>query len=408
MPPTVTVTIFENLQCGDCTVANTMIEQTLAPQYKGRVRFVHRDYPLAKHNWARPAAKVARRIDEIACGMAASWRTFVLDRIKQTTPETLPDRVREFAAENHLNAADILAALDDPRFDPLIDADLAEGASLGVTKTPTVFVNGKPFIETFTLAELTAGIEEALARTRPVALITGASRGIGRGIALELASTHQIVATYRGRRDAAESLAALTGAAIFQCDVGSPADRAALLDFVRAEFGRLDLLVNNAGIAPKVRADMLEASEESFDELLNTNLKGPHFLTQSAARWMVEQGRGRIVFVTSISSYTASVNRADYCLSKAALSMSVALYAQRLAAHNVQVFEIRPGIIRTDMIAAVESVYEEKIAAGLLPQRRMGESADVARAVRAIAGGLLDYSTGQVLNVDGGFHLRSL
>jgi NAD(P)-dependent dehydrogenase (short-subunit alcohol dehydrogenase family) len=138
------------------------------------------------------------------------------------------------------------------------------------------------------------------------------------------------------------------------------------------------------------------------------NLKGPYFLTQQAARWMVEQGSGRIVFVTSISAYTASVNRGEYCISKAGLGMAVALYAQRLARHNVQVFEIRPGVIRTDMIAAVESVYEERIAGGLLPQGRMGEADDVARAVRAIADGLLDYSTGQVLNVDGGFHLRSV
>ncbi|MGH7248207.1 MAG: SDR family oxidoreductase, partial [Pseudomonadota bacterium] len=139
------------------------------------------------------------------------------------------------------------------------------------------------------------------------------------------------------------------------------------------------------------------------------NLKGPHFLTQEIARAMVERGEGgRIVFVTSISSYTASVNRAEYCISKAGLSMSVALYAARLAGHSIGVFEIRPGIVRTDMIAAVESAYEQKIAAGLLPQRRMGETSDVARAVRAIADGLLDYSTGQILNVDGGFHLRTL
>ena len=153
---------------------------------------------------------------------------------------------------------------------------------------------------------------------------------------------------------------------------------------------------------------MLNATEESFDELINTNLKGPHFLTQSVARWMLEQGSGRIAFVTSISAYTSSVNRADYCLSKAALSMSVALYAARLAEAGIKVFEIRPGIIRTDMISAVESVYEEKIANGLLPQRRMGEASDIAKAIRAIADGLLDYSTGQVINVDGGFHLRTL
>jgi 3-oxoacyl-[acyl-carrier protein] reductase len=244
---------------------------------------------------------------------------------------------------------------------------------------------------------------------KPVALITGASRGIGRGIAIELARTHQVVGTYRGRRDAAESLAAETGAFVWQCDVGSRADREALIGEVRGRFGRLDLLVNNAGMAPRERRDMLEATEESFDELIGTNLKGPHFLTQAAARWMVELGNGgRIVFITSISSYAASVNRAEYCVSKAGLSMSVALYAARLAALGVKVFEIRPGIIRTDMISAVEKVYDEKIAAGLLPQRRMGETVDVARTVRAIADGLLDYSTGQVLNVDGGFHLRTL
>jgi 3-oxoacyl-[acyl-carrier protein] reductase len=241
-----------------------------------------------------------------------------------------------------------------------------------------------------------------------VAIVTGASRGIGRAIALELAKTHQVVGTYKGRRDAAETLAAQSGADIFQCDVGSQADRQALLEFTQKRHGRLDLLVNNAGMAPRQRRDILEATEESFDELIATNLKGPYFLTQQVARWMVEQGDGRIVFITSISSYTASVNRGEYCISKAGLSMAVALYAQRLASLGIKVFEIRPGIIRTDMIAAVEKVYEEKIAGGLLPQRRMGEGIDVARAVRVIADGLLDYSTGQILNVDGGFHLRSL
>ena len=141
---------------------------------------------------------------------------------------------------------------------------------------------------------------------------------------------------------------------------------------------------------------------------IRDSLKGPHFLTQQAARWMVETGAGRIAFVTSISAYTASVNRAEYCISKAALSMTVALYAQRLAELGIKVFEIRPGIIRTDMIANVEKAYDERIAAGLLPQRRMGEPSDVAKAVRAIADGLLDYSTGQILNIDGGFSLRSL
>ncbi len=248
-----------------------------------------------------------------------------------------------------------------------------------------------------------------MASDRPVALVTGASRGIGRGIAEELSKTHQVVGTYRGQRQAAESLATSTGARVFQCDLASGADRRGLVNFVKSEFGRLDLLVNNAGMAPRVRRDLLEATEDSFDELIATNLKGPHFLTQQLARWMVErETQARIVFVTSISSYTASVNRGEYCISKAGLSMSVALFAARLAAHGIKVFEIRPGIIRTDMIAAVENVYEERIAAGLVPQRRMGEPADVARAVRAIADGLLDYATGQVLNIDGGFHLRTL
>jgi 3-oxoacyl-[acyl-carrier protein] reductase len=244
--------------------------------------------------------------------------------------------------------------------------------------------------------------------SKPTAIVTGASRGIGRAVAAELAKTHQVIGTYRGRRDAAEELRAQTGAEIFQCDIGSHEDREALMAFAKERFESLDVLVNNAGMAPRERRDLLEATEESFDELIATNLKGPHFLTQQAARWMAERGDGRIVFVTSISAYTASVNRGEYCISKAGLSMSAALYANRLAACGVKVFEIRPGIIRTDMIAKVEQIYDEKIAGGLLPQRRMGEGSDVAKAVRALADGLLDYCAGQVLNVDGGFHLRSL
>lgn len=244
--------------------------------------------------------------------------------------------------------------------------------------------------------------------TQPVAVVTGGSRGIGRAIVEELVRTHAVIATYRGNREAAEAVAKATGCHAVRSDIACEADRAALLHLVREKFGRLDLLVNNAGIAPRERRDVLEAGEESFDELIATNLKGPHFLTRDAARWMLEQGAGRIVFITSISAYTASVNRAEYCIAKAGLSMSAQTFAARLAPQGVLVFEIRPGIIRTDMIAAVEKAYEEKIAGGLLPQRRMGEGADIARTVRAIADGLLDYSAGQVLNVDGGFHLRTL
>jgi NAD(P)-dependent dehydrogenase (short-subunit alcohol dehydrogenase family) len=249
---------------------------------------------------------------------------------------------------------------------------------------------------------------------RPSAIVTGGSRGIGRAIALELARTHTVIATYKGRRDAAEALKAEAGVEIFQCDVSSSGDRASLIEFARTKFPRLDLLVNNAGMAPRERRDVLEATEESFDELIATNLKGPHFLTREAARWILEaregleRDTGRIVFISSISAYAVSPNRAEYCISKAGLSMSAALWAARLAAEEIRVFEIRPGVIRTDMIAAVAKNYEERISAGLVPQGRMGEPADVARAIRAIADGLLDYSTGQVIDVDGGFHLRSL
>jgi 3-oxoacyl-[acyl-carrier protein] reductase len=244
----------------------------------------------------------------------------------------------------------------------------------------------------------------------PTDIVTGGSRGIGRAVAAELSRTHRVIATYKGNREAAESLQKETGCEILQCDNSSPDDRANLIRHARERFGTLDLLVNNAGISQRERNDILVATEASFDELIGTNLKGPHFLTQAAARWMLETrpSSGRIVFVTSVSAYAASINRAEYCMSKAALSMSVALFANRLAPEGIGVFEIRPGIIRTDMISKVEKIYDEKIAGGLLPQRRMGEPADVARAVRGIAEGYLDYCAGQVLDVDGGFHLRAL
>jgi NAD(P)-dependent dehydrogenase (short-subunit alcohol dehydrogenase family) len=244
----------------------------------------------------------------------------------------------------------------------------------------------------------------------PGAIVTGGSRGIGRAIARELARTHHVIATYNVRRDAAESLRAETGAEVFQCDVTSPVGRQTLLEFARTKLPRLELLVNNAGVAPRERLDILEATEESFDELITTNLKGPHFLTREAARWMLETEprTGRIVFITSVSAYAVSSNRAEYCISKAGLSMSAALWAERLAKEGIRVFEIRPGVIRTEMISIVEKKYQERISSGLVPQGRMGEPEDVARAVRAIADGLLDYSAGQVLDVDGGFHLRGL
>lgn len=243
---------------------------------------------------------------------------------------------------------------------------------------------------------------------KSIALVTGGSRGIGRAILEELSSTHQVIGTYNTNRDAADAVAGSTGAIMLQCQLGDPDSREALLAEIQGRYPGIDLLVNNAGIAPRERRDILEASAQSFDELFTTNLKGPYFLTQKIARWMIDKGSGRIVFVGSISSFTASVNRGDYCMTKAAISMAVKLFATRLAAHNIPVFEIEPGIIRTDMIAAVAAAYDKRIADGLLPQRRMGEPEDIAQAVRAIADGRLDYCTGQVLHVDGGFHLRVL
>lgn len=244
--------------------------------------------------------------------------------------------------------------------------------------------------------------------SKPIALVTGGGRGIGRAIVEELSRTHQVIATYNANRAAAQAVADATGAVILPCQLGDLNSVQNLLDAVRRDFDDIDLLVNNAGMAPRERHDILEATPESFDELFATNLKGPYFLTQAIGRRMLERQAGRIVFISSISSFTASTNRGDYCMTKAAISMAVKLFAARLAPHNIQVFEIQPGIIRTDMIASVSAAYDKRIQEGLLPQRRMGEPADVARAVRAIAGGLLDYCTGQALHVDGGFHLRTL
>jgi NAD(P)-dependent dehydrogenase (short-subunit alcohol dehydrogenase family) len=243
---------------------------------------------------------------------------------------------------------------------------------------------------------------------KPIAIVTGGSRGIGRAIVEELVRTHTVVATYNSNREAALAVADATGAAVLPCQLGDAKSCHDFLAEIGSRFETIDLLVNNAGMAPRERRDILDATPESFDELFATNLRGPYFITQQIARGMLERKRGRIVFIGSISSFTASVTRGDYCMTKAAISMAVKLFAARLAPDNIPVFEIEPGIIRTDMIAAVASAYEERIAGGLLPQRRMGEPADVAKAVRAIADGQLDYSTGQVLHVDGGFHLRIL
>jgi NAD(P)-dependent dehydrogenase (short-subunit alcohol dehydrogenase family) len=258
---------------------------------------------------------------------------------------------------------------------------------------------------------------------RPVSLVTGAGRGIGRGIAIELAKLgHAVVINYAGNAGAANECLQLVRAAggdgfIAQADISSSADRARLAQQVIDAYGRIDLLVNNAGVAPSVRADLLEASEESFDHLININLKGPYFLTQGVARRMIEQVRSgdvssfgppRIVTISSISAYTASVNRGDYCVAKAGLAMMTALFAARLAEFGINVYEVRPGVITTDMTAGVKEKYDRLIEQGAWPIRRWGQPEDVGRAVAAIARGDLPYSTGEVINVDGGFHLRTL
>ena len=248
----------------------------------------------------------------------------------------------------------------------------------------------------------------------PVALITGGSRGIGRGIALELAKLrYDLLINYASNEAAAKETAQQClnhgrRAEIFKADVSKTSDRQSLVAFCRKTFDRLDLLVNNAGVAPEVRADILEASEESFDRLISINVKGPYFLTQLVAKWMIEQGSGKIVTISSVSAYTASINRGDYCIAKAALSMITPLYAARLADHDIRVYEIRPGIIETDMTAAVKSKYDKLIGEGLTPLARWGTPADVGKAVAAIAQDLLPFSTGEVINVDGGFHIRTL
>ena len=253
-----------------------------------------------------------------------------------------------------------------------------------------------------------------------VALVTGASRGIGRAIALELAAAGWDIAIgYARNLDAAEEtrrevLGKGRWAVLCPGDLASAEERRAVLETVRRDFRRLDALVNNAGAAPRTRADILEATEESFDETLAANLKGPYFLTQSAARWMVETRKEHpdrplhIVTISSISEYAASVGRGEYCVAKAGLGMMTSLFAARLAEHAIQVNEVRPGIIATDMTAGVKEKYDELIAKGLTPLRRWGRPEDVARAVAAILGGSFPFTTGAAFEVDGGFSVRRL
>jgi NAD(P)-dependent dehydrogenase (short-subunit alcohol dehydrogenase family) len=246
------------------------------------------------------------------------------------------------------------------------------------------------------------------------AFVTGGSRGIGLGIARALAADGWRLAIngMRSEVDVAETLRALgpSSPEVIYCrgDVSLAADRAACLDAIDKRFGRLDLLVNNAGIAPPVRDDILEATEASFDKVFDVNLKGPYFLTQAAARWMIVQRQadasfdGCIVNISSVSAELASVNRGDYCMARAGTSMATKLWAVRLAEYGIRVYEIRPGVIATDMTAGVSEKYDRMIAEGLTLESRWGQPEDVGRAVAALARGEFPYATGQVVNIDGG------
>jgi 3-oxoacyl-[acyl-carrier protein] reductase len=255
---------------------------------------------------------------------------------------------------------------------------------------------------------------------KKVALITGGARGIGYGIALGLTreNFNIAIADIQDEEKVAENIENLrkAGAEVLyiKCDISCTADRNRMLDEVKNTFGRLNVLVNNAGVAPAVRADILEASEESYERVMKINLQGPYFLTQIAAKWMVEQHnedskfQGCVINISSMSSTVASPSRGEYCISKAGVSMATKLWAVRLAEFNIPVYEIRPGIIMTDMTSTVKEKYDKLIAEGILLQKRWGLPEDISKAVSMMARGDIAYSTGQVIMVDGGFTVERL
>jgi NAD(P)-dependent dehydrogenase (short-subunit alcohol dehydrogenase family) len=254
-----------------------------------------------------------------------------------------------------------------------------------------------------------------------VAVVTGGGRGIGRGISLALAELGlELVINYRTDDGAAAAVCrhaedrGSPRAIAIRADVADLEQGRRLVDETIQNLGRVDLWVNNAGVAPETRSDVLETTPASWDRVLDTNLRGPFFLTQAVARAMIAlQTAGtiadpQIVFITSISSRFASINRPEYCVSKAGLSMVAQLFAARLAGHGIRIYEVRPGLIETDMTRAVHEVYDQKIGAGLIPIKRWGTPEDVGRAVGAIAAGAFPYSTGAILEIDGGLNLRVL
>jgi NAD(P)-dependent dehydrogenase (short-subunit alcohol dehydrogenase family) len=255
---------------------------------------------------------------------------------------------------------------------------------------------------------------------RKTALVTGGTRGIGLGIARALARDgwHLVLCGTRAEADVTAALDELRRSGVeidYQAaDLSVPGDRTRLVHAVRAKYGALNALVNNAGRAPRHRADLLDAREDSFEELIRTNLQGPYFLTQAIAREQVLRRQtdasftASIVFITSVSADMASVNRGEYCVSKAGLSMAARLFAVRLAGDGIPVYEIRPGIIETDMTAGVKEAYDSRIADGLVPERRWGTPDEVGRLVAALLRGDAPYATGSVINVDGGLSLPRL
>jgi len=258
----------------------------------------------------------------------------------------------------------------------------------------------------------------------PVILVTGSSRGLGRGIAQQLAQRgYSVVINYASNAKAADETLALCEAGrrtddqkflTVRADVANAADRERMLAEVLSHFGRLDCLVNNAGVAPNTRDDIVDASEESYDRVMTTNLKGPYFLTQAVARyWLGEKPEPLlacgfcIVFITSVSANTASTTRGEYCMSKAGLSMAAQLWSARLAADGIPVYELRPGIMTSDMTAGARDKYDKPISDGtLVPQRRWGTGEDVGRAVAALVDGDFPYSTGAIIDIDGGLQIR--
>ncbi|MDR3182298.1 MAG: 3-ketoacyl-ACP reductase [Planctomycetaceae bacterium] len=255
------------------------------------------------------------------------------------------------------------------------------------------------------------------------ALVTGGARGIGLGISQALLAENYSLALCgtRSKDDVAETLAQLQTmtsgkqkVAYYTCDIASPVDRQTLLNHIRQDFPYLNVLVNNAGVAPKERCDLLDLKEENYAWLMKINLDGPFFLTQKIARWMIETQKqiaayqAVIINVSSISAASVSVNRGDYCISKAGVSMAAKLWAVRLAEYGIPVYEIRPGIIQTDMTAGVSEKYTKMIADGLVPEKRWGFPEDAGKVVAMLVRGDLPYATGQVITLDGGLNIPRL